>query len=493
MAQYNDVKNLLEKYHQEHLLRFYDDRNTAEQNQQLIDDINSVNFQSLCRQEYFDDSNQSNKSIDEHLEPLDASIQQDIRQTSAEQLEQYRKIGLEEISKGKVAVLLLAGGQGTRLGSSLPKGMFDVGLVSKKTLYQIQAERIYRLQEMAGKSAIIPWYIMASEHTIEPTIEFFKKHNYFNLDEKNIRFFEQDIIPCFTLDGKIILKETYKLARSPNGNGGLYEAISKKGILNDMQQRGIEHIHAYCVDNILVKVADPVFIGYCASKNVECGAKTVEKMNPGEAVGVICKVRGRYQVVEYSEVSKEISERRNTDGRLMFNAGNICNHYFTLKFLQDKVHYDELPYHQAKKKIPFVDNEGNHVKPDKPNGIKLEKFIFDVFRFVDVDKFAVWQVLREDEFSPLKNNDQATRDSPTTARLSLYNLHQRYVLKAGGKIIDGEKGIPVPLLSSPVLTSDKSHYENQAICEISPLLSYEGENLANIVDGKTLSTPVMLS
>ena len=280
--------------------------------------------------------------------------------------------------------MLLAGGQGTRLGSSLPKGMFDLGLASHKTLFQIQAERIYRLQKMAGKSqAIIPWYIMASEHTLNSTIEFFKKNSYFGLDEKNIMFFEQDNIPCFTLDGKIILKQMFKLARAPNGNGGLYEAISKKGILNDMQQRGIHHIHAYCVDNILVKVADPVFIGYCATKNVECGAKAVEKMNPNEAVGVICKVGGRYQVVEYSELSEEISQQRGADGRLMFNAGNICNHYFTLKFLREKVRYDELPYHLAKKKIPYVDGEGRPIQPDKPNGIKLEKFIFDVFRFVE--------------------------------------------------------------------------------------------------------------
>lgn len=236
---------------------------------------------------------------------------------------------------------MLAGGQGTRLGSNLPKGMFDVGLTSGKTLYQIQAEKIYRLQglakEMFGKSASIPWYIMTSEHTMEPTVEFFKKKNYFNLDKDNIIVFEQNCIPCFNFEGKIILNKPYKIARAPDGNGGLYEAIRKKGILDDMKKRGIKHIYVYCVDNILVKVADPIFIGYCISKNTECGTKVIEKVCPSESLGIICKINGKFKVVEYSEVSKETSEKRNANGQLLFNAGNICNHYFTLNFLIDKV------------------------------------------------------------------------------------------------------------------------------------------------------------
>lgn len=488
------IESKLKEFKQEHLLRFKNEISNDE-NDKLMDDISSVDFSTLCKSEYFCEDAGKAKSLDELLEPLDSTVHQSISRTSPEELKKFRQLGLAEIAKGKVAALLLAGGQGTRLGSSLPKGMYNVGLPSQKSLYQIQAERIVRLQELAkqisGKKAVIPWYIMTSEATKEPTVDFFQKNNYFGLDSENVMIFNQFTIPCFTFDGKIILNQKWKLARSPNGNGGLYEAIRKRGVLDDMKKRGIEHVQAYCVDNILVKVADPTFIGYCITKGAECGAKVVEKVNPTESVGIICKVKGQFKVVEYSEVSLETSQKTNKDGRLLYNAGNICNHYFTLNFLTNKVKEDDLQYHIARKKIPYIDDKGNRIEPEKPNGIKLEKFIFDVFQFADPKKFAVWEVKREDEFSPLKNNDKCDKDTPTTARMSLFDLHRRYILEAGGNF-KTESSDKVPNGNTNSDNKGNSKLQQQIVCEISPLISYDGEDLQDLVRDKTFKSPLYL-
>ncbi|XP_045481643.1 UDP-N-acetylhexosamine pyrophosphorylase [Harmonia axyridis] len=467
MLTYTKIQSMLEECGQSHLLNFFNELSEAEQ-QQLLNQISSVNFHEA--NELF---GKAMKSLDGDLQEID-SLMEPVPESQFEaedtcdpiKLENYRNKGLEEISKGNIGVLLMAGGQGTRLGVTYPKGMYSVGLPSGKTLFQIQAERIRRLQTLAerrtGIAGCIPWYIMTSGRTHEETRHFLEKNDYFGLDKDNVVLFEQGLLPCFNYDGKIILDQMNVISMAPDGNGGIYKALHQNGILEDMNRRGVKYVHAHSVDNILVKVADPVFVGYCLEKGADCGAKVVKKASPTEAVGVVCKVAGHYQVVEYSEVSEETAKKTNDKGELLFNAGNICNHFFTVDFLAEvaRKHDRFMKVHVAKKKIPYVDEHGVRYSPKSPNGIKIEKFVFDVFQFTD--NFVTWEVPRYTEFSALKNPDEVARDCPSTARRDILNLHKVLVERAGG-VVDGE-------------------------IEISPLLSYSGEDLESKVKGKVFDS-----
>ncbi|KAG6814157.1 hypothetical protein H0H92_002152 [Tricholoma furcatifolium] len=477
-----DIDTLRKRYKaagQEHLFTFWSDLSSEEQ-ASLYHQLDALDIERVNRiynkAVGSESGAMSPTSAAATIEPLPKGASDSVG--TPEKDAEWRKIGLAAIARGEVGVLLMAGGQGTRLGSTAPKGCYDIGLPSHKNLFRLQAERILRLQSVAeaaerkpAGSVIIPWYVMTSGPTRNATEAFFKSNAYFGLDSKNVVIFQQGTLPCLADDGAVFLETPSCVAVAPDGNGGLYAAtrspISSANkshtVLSDLAKRNILYVHVYGVDNCLVRVADPVFFGYAIQKQVDCAAKVVPKSHPTESVGVVAYRAGEFSVVEYSEITKEQAERRDPEtGELSFRAGNIVNHFYTTTFLnQIEAFEEQLAFHIARKKIPYVDLKTKEVvKPAKPNGMKLEMFVFDVFPFTK--RFAVLEVARIDEFSPLKNAPGSSSDCPETSRRDLLAQHKRFLEKAGATVQDGVE------------------------IEISPLVSYAGEGLESI-RGKVFS------
>ncbi|KAF3492197.1 UDP-N-acetylglucosamine pyrophosphorylase [Arthroderma uncinatum] len=413
------------------------------------------------------------------LEPLPENATASILDSNPDDLRRWYDEGLKLIAENKVAVVLMAGGQGTRLGSSDPKGCFDIGLPSKKSLFQIQAERIAKLQSLAtdvsgNKKVVVPWYTMTSGPTRQATEKFFTDNNFFGLAKENVTIFNQGVLPCISNDGEILLESASKVAVAPDGNGGIYQALITSGVRDDMKKRGIEHIHAYCVDNCLVKVADPTFIGFAASKKVDIATKVVRKRNATESVGLIVLNGGKPGVVEYSEIDQDTANAVDPKqaGVLKFRAANIVNHYYSFSFFESIESWaSDLPHHIARKKIPFFDTKtGATVKPESPNGIKLEQFVFDVFPLTPLEKFAAIEVKREEEFSPLKNARGTKDDNPDTSKQDIMQQGLRWIEAAGG-IVSKEAGA--------------------VGVEVSPSISYGGEGL-EFLKGRTVNAPALI-
>lgn len=477
----DDVKSLQEKYKkagQEHVFKFYDELDTEGKAKlyEQLDGFDPDRINVLADKALYPPKTDDDKKPE--IEPLPAEVSESLLEADKSKVEEYYRSGLQLIAENKVGVVLMAGGQGTRLGSSDPKGCFDIGLPSHKSLFQMQGERIIKAEQLAQKQAgrdvtpTIPWYVMTSGPTRAPTEKFFKDNNYFGLSPENVIIFEQGVLPCISNEGKILMESKGKVAVAPDGNGGIYKALITSPVRSDMRKRGIEHIHAYCVDNCLVKVADPVFLGFSASKDVDIATKVVRKRAANESVGLIVQKDGKPDVVEYSEMNKEMAEAKDTQDRLKFRAANIVNHYYSFKFLDSIEEWmDTLPHHVAKKKIPYLDTDsGESKKPEKANGVKLEQFVFDVFPFLPMEKFACLEVDRKDEFSPLKNARGTGEDDPDTSKKDIMTQGAQW-LRAAGAIVVSQG--------------------DDARVEVSPLISYGGEGL-EYLKGREINAPAVI-
>jgi UDP-N-acetylglucosamine/UDP-N-acetylgalactosamine diphosphorylase len=334
--------------------------------------------------------------------------------------------GAELLVAGRVAALVVAGGQGTRLGFEGPKGCFPLGPVTGRSLFEQQAQKLRALRRRYGRP--LPWYVMTSDATDAATRAFLGRHAQFGLPEGDVFVFRQGMVPSFDLSGKLILAEPDRIFESPNGHGGVWTALVESGALDQMERRGIDTIFYYQVDNPLVRLADPAFLGFHAQAGAEMSAKVVRKREPGEKMGILARRAGRLGVVEYTELEDRHRFARDAAGELVFWAGNLAIHAFATTFVRRVAAHAHqlLPFHASAKPISAVDDEGRPVVPAAANGHKLERFVFDALPAACA--VSVVETSREEEYAPIKNAEGG--ESPASSRRALCTLYRSWLTAA---------------------------------------------------------------
>lgn len=342
---------------------------------------------------------------------------------------ELRELGWEALRAGQVACLLVAGGQGTRLGWPGPKGTYPVAPVSQKTLFQLFGEQLYATSLRSGRA--IPWYVLTSRENRAETEAFLRSHDLFGLAPEQVRFLVQKDLPAVDGRGCMLLAQKDRIATSPNGHGGTLEALQSAGALARLQEEGIEHLFYFQVDNPLCRPCDPLFLGAHIAGEADVSTKVVEKTDPGEKIGLVVLRGERPGVVEYSEMSPAEQQRRDPDGKLSFRAGNTAIHVFSRAFLQGlTLGGFELPYHLAHKAVPYLGEDGLFVDPPAPNAWKFETFIFDLF--ARAERHVALVVDRAEDFEPLKNKSGPY--SPDTVRRAQSERHRRWLAAAGREV-----------------------------------------------------------
>lgn len=397
-----EAKAKLEKYGQEHVLKYYDELSEA-QKEALLEQIAATDMSILdsCRHR----EELAKKGV---ISPLAAMQLSEIK----EKEEEFTKVGLDAIRAGKVGAVLLAGGMGTRLGSDNPKGMYNVGLTRELYIFECLINKLLEVVRQAD--TWIHLFVMTSDKNNDATISFLKEHKFFGYQEEYVHFFEQEMAAATDYSGKIYLEEKGKLSTSPNGNGGWFISMKNAGLLDFVEKQGIEWMNVFAVDNVLQRIADPCFVGATIEKNCTVGAKVVRKNAPDEKVGVMCLEDGRPSIVEYYELTEDLMNARDENGDPAYNFGVILNYLFYVPELI-RISDRQLPLHIVEKKIPYLNEAGELVKPEAPNGYKFENLVLDMIH--QMSSCLPFEVVREKEFAPIKNKTGV--DSVESARALL--------------------------------------------------------------------------
>lgn len=449
----SNLSERLDRHGQGHLLRWWDELTDASR-KSLAAEIAGIDLERL------DDliaelvHGEAAAAIEpDRVRPIEVIR---LPQTDGERVARRRAIeaGSDALANGEVGVILVAGGSGTRLGYDGPKGTFPIGPVSSASLFQIHCEKIVALGRRHGK--VLPFYIMTSPENHEATVAFFERHDRFGLE--HVRFFVQGQMPAVDrLTGKILMASKDHVALSPDGHGGTLAALAATGAgsspscLEDMRDRGIRTLFYFQVDNPLTQIADPAFIGLHRQAEAEMSFKVIEKLSPEEKVGVVVAVDGRPQVIEYSDLPPQLAGLREPEGRLELSAGSIAIHVLERSFIERIVAQKNLPFHRAIKKVPCIDEAGRPVKPDEPNGVKFEQFIFDALPHAE--RWAIVETDRATEFEPLKNS--VGPDSPATVHQKMSDLFGNWLEQAGAMVPRRADGsIPFGIEISPLFALD---------------------------------------
>lgn len=394
-----EIFSLFKENGQEHVFKYFDSL-SKDARARFLKELSAVDFSTL--------SLWNRKAVADTgtVCPIEALSLKEIDL----QRETFQKKGEEIIRRGALATVLLAGGQGTRLGSNLPKGMFDVGLTKHLYLFELLIDHLLNVSKACGAYPYL--FVMTSEKNDFVTREFFMEHSFFGYPKEKVRFFRQKMAPCVDLQGKLLLEEKGRLARSPNGNGGWYESLLEAGFQTELQN--IEWFNVFSVDNVLQNIADPVFLGAAVLRNADCAAKGVKKRDPAEKVGVLCLKNGVPTVIEYYELDEERANLRDENGGLVYSFGMTLNYLFRADALR-KIASREIPVHVVRKKIPCLNGDGAFSEPTEANGYKFETLILDMIGMIG--NCLPFEVEREKEFAPIKNMTGA--DSVDTARALL--------------------------------------------------------------------------